>query len=77
MQSMKFLKSNWLVFGATILGAILGYGYFIWVRDFSLPAHVYGNELVSTCFGTGLGFLFGLKIRDAFRKKKEKNEEDR
>jgi len=72
---MKFLKSNGFVFILTLVGAALGYGYFIWVRDFSLPAQVDGNELISTGFGSGLGFLFGLKLRDSFRKKKGKSEE--
>ncbi|NOY76531.1 MAG: hypothetical protein GXO76_01545 [Calditrichaeota bacterium] len=72
---MKFFESNGFVFILTLLGAIIGYGYFLWVRDFSMPAQVYGNEWISTGFGTGMGFLFGLKFRDNFRKKKEKGED--
>ena len=66
---MKFLSSRWLVAAVTILGGVAGYGYFIWAQSISQPAQIYGNPLISSAFGLGVGFFAGLKVRDIFLKK--------
>lgn len=71
----KFLVSHWLVVFVTVICAAAGYGYFIWVKSYSAPAQVYGNPLISTGFGAGLGFFFGLKLRTVFRNRQLKNED--
>ncbi len=70
---MNVLSSRWLVLVLTLLGGLVGYGYFVWAEAISQPAQIYGNSLISSAFGLGLGFFGGLKVRDHFLKKK--NEE--
>ncbi len=72
---MKFLTTHWFVLALTLFGGVAGYGYFLWAEAISQPAQIYGNSLISTAFGLGLGFLGGLKVRDIFLKKMKRSEE--